>query len=146
MILLDTSVLVYAIGSDHALRAPCQGLLRLVAEGYVRATTTVEAVQEFTHVRARRRTRAEAAARAHSVVRGLGPLARPDDDDLSEALDLFERSPKLGAFDAVLAATARRRGWALASADRAFSGVDDLTHLNPLVSSFLDEARRLGSS
>ena len=65
MIVLDTTVLVYALGGEHALREPCQRLVEAVAEGRVEATTTVEVIQEFVRVRARRwtaRMRPSAAA------------------------------------------------------------------------------------
>lgn len=137
-------MLVYAMGRDHPLRAPCRGLLELRRAGRVRATTTVEVVQEFAHVRARRSSRAEAAllARAHAV--GLGPLLRPDSDDLLAGLGLFEAIVELNAFDAVLGATARRRGWPVASADRAFGRIEGLTHLDPASPTFVEEVVRLG--
>jgi predicted nucleic acid-binding protein len=144
VILLDTTVLVYAIGTDHALRTPCRDLLRLVEEGRVRATTTVEVLQEFAHVRARRRSRADAAAAARSAAIGLSPLVHPELEDLMEGLELFETSKRLGAFDAVLAASARRQGWALASADVAFEAVEDLRYLNPASPTFLDKAAEVG--
>ena len=56
MIVLDTTVLVYAVGDDHALREPARSLVQAVEEGTVQATTSVEAIQEFVHVRARRAT------------------------------------------------------------------------------------------
>jgi hypothetical protein len=33
VIVLDTTVLVYAVGTDHPLREPCQHLIRAVAGG-----------------------------------------------------------------------------------------------------------------
>src|SRR6476646_11029825 len=50
MIVLDTTVLVYAKGSEHPLRAPCRELIEAVAGGSIEATTSVEAIQEFVHV------------------------------------------------------------------------------------------------
>ena len=144
MILLDTSILVYAVGDDHALRAPCRSLMMSVLDGVVRAATTVEAIQEFAHVRARRRPRSDAVARARQFAVGLGPLVKPDDDDLAEALDLFEGVPRLEAFDAMLAAMARRRGWPLASADSRFRKLDGVVHLDPARKSFIDDVQRLG--
>jgi predicted nucleic acid-binding protein len=62
MIVLDTTVLVYAKGAAHPLRDPCRRLLAAIIEREVQATTTVEAIQEFVHVRARRRDSAGARA------------------------------------------------------------------------------------
>ncbi|MGH8987427.1 MAG: PIN domain-containing protein, partial [Acidimicrobiales bacterium] len=119
-------------------------LLQLVHDGDLRATTTVEVVQELAHVRARRRPRAEAAARAAEYAVGLSPLVRPEREDLLEGLELFAGSEGLGPFDAVLASTVRRRGWALASADRAFGHVVGLVHLDPASATFLDQVRAAG--
>jgi hypothetical protein len=55
MILLDTTALVYAVGSEHPLREPCRALISAIGDGRIAATTTVEMLQQFTHVRARRR-------------------------------------------------------------------------------------------
>jgi predicted nucleic acid-binding protein len=140
LILLDTTILVYAVGGQHALRGSCRRVLALAQEAAVRATTTTQVVQEFAHVRARRSSRSEAAGLARAFATGLGPLVRPDFDDLAEGLALFEEIVQLGAFDAVLAATARRRRWALASADRAFAIVGGLVHIDPASPRFLEEA------
>ena len=120
MILLDTSVLVYAVGAEHPLREPCRALVAAIGDGLVAATTTVEVVQEFAHVRARRRGRDDAAALAERFADLLSPLVAVDRDDL-------------GAFDAVLAAVVRHRGHltAVVSANRAFRGIPGLVHLDP---------------
>jgi uncharacterized protein len=144
VILLDTTILVYAVGADYSLRNPCSQLFEWVADGSVRATTTLEAVQEFTHIRALRRTRADAAELGRNYAIGLSPLAQPELEDLLDGLELYRRVTSLGSFDAVLAVTARRRGWSLASADRAFARVAGLKHLNPASSSFLESVRTAG--
>ena len=127
MIVLDTTVLVYAVGDDHALRDPARTLLAAVADGSLRATTTPEAIQEFAHVRSRRRDRADASALARSYADLLSPLLEVGEADLREGLRLFERNAALGAFDAVLAAVAKRAGaTALVSADRSFAKVRGL--------------------
>ncbi|MDA8040149.1 MAG: type II toxin-antitoxin system VapC family toxin [Actinomycetota bacterium] len=144
MILIDTTVLVYALGADQRLRAPCRALLELARDGQVRAHTTVEVVQEFTHVRSRRWPRAEAATRAREYALGFAPLVRPDEDDLAAGLDIFQTIAGLGPFDAVLAAVALRRRWALASADQSFGDVPGLRHLDPSSPTFLGDLDAAG--
>lgn len=137
MIVVDTTVLVYALGADHPLRQPCRRLIELVREGPLAATTTVEVIQEFVHVRARRRPRADAAALGADFATIFSPLLRPATDDLRTGLGLFAEVEVLGAFDAVLAATARAAGaTALVSADSAFASVADLRHLDPAAAGF----------
>lgn len=139
MILLDTTVLVYATGSAHPLREPCRSLVAAIGDGRLAASTTVEVIQEFAHVRARRRDRADAAATAMSFATLLAPLVMVDSDDLSLGLRVFREDTRVGAFDAVLAAAVMRRDHltALVSADRAFTRVEGLTLLDPGGSGFL---------
>ena len=132
MIVLDTTVLVFAKGADHALRQPCRSLLEAVASGQLDATTSVEVIQEFTHVRARRRGRRDATALARDYADLLGPLLTTSASELRAGLALYEDVLALGAFDALLAATALSAGAeALVSADSAFASVPGLPHVVP---------------
>jgi predicted nucleic acid-binding protein len=132
VIVLDTTVLVYATGGDHPLREPCRSLVQAVARADVEATTTVEVVQEFVHVRARRRSRTDAAALGQAFADLLEPLLVVTAAELAQGLRAFRDSERLGAFDAVLAATAlAASAQALVSADRAFAGVHGLRHVLP---------------
>ncbi len=131
MILFDTTVLSYAVGEDHALRAACRRLLKAHLNGDVEAATTVEVIQEFTHVRSRRRPRADAVALAREYA-ALIPLVATDSRDLSLGLELYESHQRIGAFDAVLAAVALNRQLdGLASADGAFGDVAGLRWIDP---------------
>jgi predicted nucleic acid-binding protein len=132
MIVLDTTVLVYAVGADHELRAPCRRLVRAVADGRLLASTTVEVIQEFTHVRARRRDRKDAAELARDYIELLSPLLVVEEPDLREGLRLFEDAAAIGAFDAILASAAHAVGAdALVSADSGFSAVPGIRHVVP---------------
>ena len=131
MIVLDTTVLVYAVGSEHPLRDPCRDLISAIAAGKLRATTTVEVLQEFTHLRARRRGREDGARLARDYLDVLSPLLLVGEDDLREGLRLYSRAERLGAFDAVLAAAAgRSSAVAIVSADAAFTEAD-VPHVVP---------------
>lgn len=131
MIVLDTTVLVYAIGADHPLREPCRDLLSAIVNGRLRATTTVEVLQELAHVRARRRDREDAVRCARDYLDVLAPLLVVGEDDLEQGLRLFGRSRRLGSFDCVLAAAAgRANATAIVSADAAFDEAD-VEHVVP---------------
>ena len=131
MIVLDTTVLGYAVGDEHPLRAPCRRLLAAHGDGQIEATTTVEVIQEFAHIRARRRSRDDAVRLARHYLLAFSLLiTSPEDLDLG--LSLFDRYPGLGAFDSVLAAVAlNRHAEALVSADRAFGAVPNLSWVDP---------------
>ena len=131
MIILDTTVLAYAVGTDHPLRDPCRRLLAAHAEGRIEATTTVEVIQEFAHIRARRHPRPEAVHLARRYVAAFTLLVTTP-DDLERGLDLFEQNPQVGAFDAVLAAVAMAHDAdALVSGDRAFASIAGLPFVDP---------------
>lgn len=132
MILLDTTILVYALGSEHSLREPSRRLLAAVRDGKIVATTTIGVIEEFVHVFSRRRPRATAAEFARRYAIGLSPLLVAGEAELEQGLRLFERHDHLGAFDAVLAAVALTAGAdALVSADRSFAGIRGLRHIEP---------------
>lgn len=132
MIVLDTTVLVYAVGTDHPLRASCQQLVRAIADGDVLATTTIEVIQEFTHVRAKRRDRKDAAELARNYIELLSPLLVVEETDLREGLRVFEETTGIGAFDSVLAAAAHAAGAeALVSAAAGFAAITTIRHVIP---------------
>ncbi|MEX2212106.1 MAG: PIN domain-containing protein [Gaiellaceae bacterium] len=132
MIVLDTNVLLYATGADHAFKPASHGLVASIRDGRVRATTIVEVIQEFVHVRSKRRPRREAVELAADYVELLSPLLVVGDAELRVALRLFDRHPRLKAFDALLAAAAiASDADALVSADGAFAGIRGLRHVVP---------------
>lgn len=125
MIVLDTTVLVYAVGSEHPLREPCRELLTKRTSAI---TTTAGVIQEFVHVRSRRRSRAEAVKLATAYLTLLSPLLDVPERAVHDALGMLDEHADLGAFDAVLAAAAKHaRCEALVTADRAFAEIDGLT-------------------
>jgi uncharacterized protein len=132
VIVVDTSVLVYAVGEEHELREPCTRFVRALETGQLAATTTVEVVQKFVHVRARRHNRADATALGRDFAQLLSPLISTTEETLRDALRIFERESELGSFDALLAAAAlEHRAEALLSTDTDFGRVSRLRHVSP---------------
>ena len=142
MIVLDTTVLIYATGIEHPLRSASRQLVDAISEGRIQATTTPEVIQEYTHVRARRLARSEAVRTARDFANLLGPLLLVDTPTLTLGLRIYEETAGIGSFDAVLAAAAiALSADALVSADRGFAAVRGLVHLDPAVPDLLE---RLG--
>ncbi len=132
MIVLDTTVLVYATGAEHHLREPCRRLVDAISRSAIEATTTLEVVQEFLHVRSRRRPRADAVDLALAYADLLSPMLPVTLADLRAGLRLYSASTRLGAFDAVLAAAAMAaHADALVSAEAAFAEIRGLEHVVP---------------
>ncbi len=130
LIVVDTTILLYSVGEDHPLQEPCRALVNALGGGFD-ATTTVEVIQEFAHVRSLRRPRTNATELARTFAQLLGPLLSPTADDLGDGLNLFEAVVELGSFDCVLAASCVRRSATVVSADRAFRQVPGLDYLDP---------------
>jgi uncharacterized protein len=137
--LYDTPVFLYALGAEHRYRAPCREIVRLAAAGTLLGDASVELVQEFVHVRARRREGHGEAAAAGREVSAMCRLHALDADDLRLGLDLFGQANHLQMRDALHAATALNRGIGLIlTTDPAFEGLPGLERIDPL-----DAAARL---
>ncbi|MGH3612011.1 MAG: type II toxin-antitoxin system VapC family toxin [Pseudonocardia sp.] len=128
--MLDTTVLLYAVGAKHELREPCRRLLS--APKQLMLTTTAGVIQEFVHVRGRRRARSDAVGVGRSYLTLLRPLLEVPDAAVDDALALLEDHAALGAFDAVLAGASLRADCrAIVTADRAFAKVPGLPVVFP---------------
>jgi hypothetical protein len=132
VILLDTTVLLYAIGGDHPLKRRCAAVFDAASAGAVAATTSASVIQEFAYARARRMGRADAAEHALRYADLLAPLVPVEQRHVEPALELFAAYAGLDAFDAFLAAAALSSGaFVLVSADRAFAEVPGLRYVDP---------------
>lgn len=130
--MVDTTILVLAVGTEHPMRDPARRLVDSLAARTLEATTTPQVVQEFAHVRARSRGRRDAVALARRYAELLSPLLTTEAGHLERGLRLFERHAGMGAFDAVLAAVALANdATALVSADEDFAVVPGLRHVAP---------------
>ena len=128
--ILDTNVLVYAVGGEHPLRRPAQRLLNAVESGGISATTSVLVIQEFIHVYARRGGQAAAVGAARAYVDLLEPLLPAEQILVGGALNIVA-SFSLRSTDALIAATAIHEARTLVSADRDFSRVLGLNLIYP---------------
>lgn len=146
MIVLDTTVLVYALGAEHPLREPCRRLVQAIGDGRLPATTTIEVIQELLHVRSRRMSRRDAADAVLGYASLLAPLVRPNEADLRRALELYLDHPRLGAFDAVLTGTVLGTPHltGIISADAAFGSVPGLDFIDLAADDVVERATALG--
>ncbi len=123
--ILDTNVLIYAVGGEHPLRDPARRLIAAIRDGTVLATTSVLVLQEVTYVYTRRRGSAEAAALVRAYVELLEPLLAVEQAHLMTALRLVERYD-LRPSGALIAATAIQSSFPLVTADRVFADVPEV--------------------
>lgn len=140
--LYDTSVFVYARGSEHEYREPCRAIVRLAERGLLAGEASVELVQEYAYLLRRRGVSGQQVWKQSRDVMSLATLHEFGEEDLQRALSLLATHPALGARDAVHAATALSRGIpVVVSADRAFDEVGGLERVDPR-----DVPTRLASS
>jgi uncharacterized protein len=130
--LVDTNVILYAIGGPHPYAEPCRRILTLAGEGRLRLEAPVDLVQETLHHRTRRLgDRSQAAADALAAG-ALCHLHAVEPQDAREAARLFAGSPSLSARDAIFAAIASQRGLeTIISADTDFDGLSQLRRIDP---------------
>jgi predicted nucleic acid-binding protein len=130
-VLVDSSILAYALGGPDPRREPCRRLMQELAAGGGRAYASTEMFQELIYHRMRRGTREAAVA----AVRKAQPhfiTLNFDHEVLELALELIERTDIRGR-DAVHAATALAYGIEkIASSDPAFDDIPGLTRIDPL--------------
>lgn len=131
MILVDVTVLAYAVGGPHPLRDRCRRLLEAHGEGSIEVTTTIETLQAFADLRLRHRSRDDATTLTRHLANALRPIVTTR-ADLERALTIMDAHPTLGTSHAILAAVALGHdAEALVSADRAFAAVPGLRWVEP---------------
>lgn len=132
-IFLDSNIFLYAVGTDHPLRAPCGRILQAVAEGHIDATTNAEAVQEVLHVLRRKGRHSDALLVARRVSLIFPDLLPVTQMDIVRAIDILAADPGLPTRDAVHVATMLGAGISqIASADQDFDRVDGIMRLDPV--------------
>ncbi len=133
LVLLDSAVFVYAVGSEHGYRQPCRRLLDALAADRFDGVASVLAVEEVLHQRARRTGDRGSAHRVAEAVTRLCRLLELTPDDVGLGLRLFKGSARLHARDALHAATAVNRDIpVIVSPDPVFDDVARLDRIDPV--------------
>jgi hypothetical protein len=126
VIVVDTTVLIYAVGADHPLAEPSprrRGGPRPRRRHHHRGGDPGAHPRAIASTGSRRR--GDARPQAFSEL--FAPLLVVDEVALAHGLELYLDHEAIGAFDSVLAAAAIGSGAdALGSADRAFGAVSGL--------------------
>jgi predicted nucleic acid-binding protein len=130
--LFDTSVFVYALGSEHPYRDPCRAIMSKGEQGLIAGEASIELIHEFAYVRARRGVARATAADDARDIGGTSRLHPVDRADIERALELWCEHERLDMRDAIFAAQALNRGIdAILSPDRGFDGIPGLERIDP---------------
>jgi predicted nucleic acid-binding protein len=110
MIFIDTNVIMYTVGGDHPLRAPCRIFFEEALRENAKLVTSAEVVQELLHAYvpvARYSTLDLALTLIEQSIAEIWPL---EFEDVSLAYKLNSQFPLLDARDLCHLACCRRRG------------------------------------
>lgn len=131
-VFIDTAILMYAGGTDHPLRTPCQLLLEQVADGRLEAVTSVEVVQEILHRFTSLGRPETGAAMAQDTLDLFAPVLPITHAVMRRMPELIEGYPRLAARDLVHVATCLEEGIAdIVSPDRGFDAVPEINRIAP---------------
>lgn len=129
---IDTAVIMYAAGSEHPLRRPCQDILRRVADGELEAVISVEVVQEIIHRFVALRRPEQGASIARDALDLFAPVLPVTHAVMRRMPELVEAHPDLAARDLVHVATCLHEGIRdIVSPDRGFDSVPGLRRIAP---------------
>ena len=131
LILVDGTVLAYAVGDAHPLRDRCRALLEAHGDGRLEMTTTVETLRAFLELRRRTGHASDAVELTRHLANALRPIVTTR-ADLERALNLLDAEPRLTPAQAILAAVAiGHDAEALLSADPGFDRIAGLRWVDP---------------
>jgi predicted nucleic acid-binding protein len=131
-VFLDANILMYAVGGEHPLRAPCRTALARAVQDGIELVTDSEVLQEllYRYFAIHRPEIARAVyASATRLCREVLPVA---ESHTARALELLLERPDLPARDAIHAATMEGAGIRqILSTDRHFDGLEDIERIGP---------------
>ena len=129
---IDTAVIMYAAGSAHPLKAPCQDILRRVADGELDAVISVEVVQEIIDRFMALRRPEHGASIARDALDLFAPVLPITHAVMRRMPDLIERYQSLAGRDLIHVATCLEEGIAdIVSPDRGFDVVPEINRIAP---------------
>ncbi len=133
MKLLDTNVIVYAVGRPHRYKQPCTRLLEDVAGGTVDYGIDTELLQEIMYLYAARGERRLGLSTCNDLLLMFPdpfPITR---EEIALAHSLLAEYPSLLPRDAIHAAVVKANHLeGIVSADKVFDAVDDIDRFDPM--------------
>ena len=132
IVFVDTSVLMYAAGGDHALREPCRTIVDGIGRRSIAAVTSIEVVQEILHRYLSIGRAAGGIALAEETMGLFAPVLPITHALMRRIPDLAGRYPALSARDLIHVATCIHEGITeILSSDRGFDAVQEVRRIPP---------------
>lgn len=124
MRLIDTNILVYAVGKAHPLKESVHHVLSDIAEGTLQANLDVEALQEILHLYSSRGERRKGFETLDDLLILFPNPISIGREEVEKARDLMRLYSFLGARDAIHAAVVITQGLeGIITADRVFDRI-----------------------
>ena len=132
-VFVETNVPLYAAGREHPYREPCVRLLGQVAAGAFPAVTSTEVHLEILHFYMRRGQPMEGRDRSEAFQQAVPTILPVTVVEIERARELSLRYTRLTARDLIHLAVMLTHGITrVATADRHFDGIAEVTRLDPL--------------
>jgi len=132
MKLIDTNIIVYALGGAHVYRESSREILDRVPRGELDATINVEAIQELIHYYHARRPPSRAVTIVVDLMRTFPIPLGIDASTVTLALNILDAHTHLQSRDAFHVATVFQHNLeGIISADRGFDNIPGLTRFDP---------------
>ncbi|MCZ6677882.1 MAG: type II toxin-antitoxin system VapC family toxin [Candidatus Poribacteria bacterium] len=133
--LLDTAIPMYAAGTSHSYRAPCQWVMTEIANGQMTAAIDAEVIQEILHRYGSLGRHADAVSLANNLMILVPQIYPITAADVQIAVSLFHQYAPQGvkSRDIVHAAVMQNNGLThIISTDVHFDRIAGITRLDPL--------------
>ena len=132
MKLLDTNVVIYALGVPHPYRALCQGILRSLDSDVHNYVMDAEVLQEVLYIFDRRGQRSKGIQKVTDLLIALREVIPVGAGEIAITLQMLGEHPKLSPRDAIHAAVVLGHGLeGIVSTDTAFDQVPGLKRYDP---------------
>ena len=131
-VFIDTAVIMYAAGGEHALREPSRRVLSRIGDGDLDGVISTEVIQEIVHRFSSLRLIAVGAEQARDAIDFFSPVLPITHALMRRVPDLADRYPTLHARDLVHVATCIHEGIPeIISPDRGFDQVAEIRRIDP---------------
>jgi len=129
---LDANIIMYCLGAEHPLKAPCLRVLEQIRDGKIHVCASTEIQQETLH-RYYRQKQQEVGDKAYRLLTDLCYVVYPVTlADMERAFSILHEVPEVNVRDAVHAAVMLNNGLThILSADDHFDRIAGITRVKP---------------
>jgi predicted nucleic acid-binding protein len=129
---VDTNIPVYAAGKEHKNKVPCSEIIIRIADGRIRAVSSVEVLQEILHIYSQTKEQGKGIKifqDFRSILEHIFPITIKE---INLAGELLEKHKDISARDALHASVMILNGIAeICSTDGDFDKIEGIKRIDP---------------